>query len=148
VLGGVIRSLARTALGDEDLAHGDLEQALAAAAPHGLLQPFLARSDELGPQLAQHLRRGTAYPELVARLLDRAALPPDQHVVGRHEALTPRELTMLRYLSTPLSHGEIAAEQFVSVNTVKTHVAKIYRKLGVSGRREAVRRAEELGLLG
>jgi len=71
----------------------------------------------------------------------------DQHAQGRHQALTQRELTILRYLSTPLSHREIAAEQFVSVNTVKTHVAKVYRKLGVNGRREAVRQAQALGLL-
>lgn len=45
-----------------------------------------------------------------------------------------------------MPNSEIAAELFVSINTVKTHAASIYRKLGVTGRRDAVRRAEELGL--
>ena len=54
---------------------------------------------------------------------------------------------MLRFLPTMMSNGEIAAELFVSVNTVKTHLKSIYRKLDVPDRREAVRRARELELL-
>ena len=54
---------------------------------------------------------------------------------------------MLRYLPTMMSNHEIAAELFVSVNTVKTHLKTIYRKLDVADRREAVRRARELQLL-
>jgi LuxR family transcriptional regulator, maltose regulon positive regulatory protein len=46
-----------------------------------------------------------------------------------------------------MSNQEIAAELFVSVNTVKTHLKAIYRKLDVPDRREAVRRARELELL-
>jgi LuxR family maltose regulon positive regulatory protein len=47
-----------------------------------------------------------------------------------------------------MSNQEIAAELFVSVNTVKTHLKAIYRKLDVEDRRGAVRRARELSLLG
>jgi LuxR family maltose regulon positive regulatory protein len=46
-----------------------------------------------------------------------------------------------------LSASEIAAELYVSVNTVKTHVRSIYRKLDTNRRRDAVRRAKELQLL-
>ena len=63
------------------------------------------------------------------------------------EQLTERELTVLRYLQSILSNGEIAAELMLSVNTVKTHVRSIYRKLQTSRRRETVRRARELRLL-
>lgn len=63
------------------------------------------------------------------------------------ETLTEREQAILRYLATSLSIAEIADAEFVSVNTAKTHMAHIYRKLGVSGRRAAVRRAGELGLI-
>jgi LuxR family maltose regulon positive regulatory protein len=66
---------------------------------------------------------------------------------GRLEPLTERERTMLRYLASALSNAEIANELYVSVNTVKTHQRAVYRKLGVAGRREAVRRARALGLL-
>jgi len=68
-----------------------------------------------------------------------------------HELLDPlsaRETVVLRYLPTLLSNQEIAGELFVSVNTVKTHLKSIYRKLGVSDRREAVRLARELRLVG
>jgi len=63
------------------------------------------------------------------------------------ENLTERETIILRYLPTMLKAGEIAADLFVSVNTVKAHQQSIYRKLGVSSRREAVERARAGGLL-
>ena len=46
-----------------------------------------------------------------------------------------------------LSNAEIAAEMFVSPNTVKTHLKHVYRKLDVADRRQAVRRGRELRLL-
>ena len=63
------------------------------------------------------------------------------------EELSPRELTIVHYLQSPLSNAEIATELSLSVHTVKTHVRNIYRKLGVVGRRQAVRRARQLQLL-
>ena len=66
---------------------------------------------------------------------------------GPVEPLSERERIVLRYLSSMLSASEIAAELYVSVNTVKTHVRSIYRKLDTNRRRDAVRRAKELQLL-
>jgi LuxR family transcriptional regulator, maltose regulon positive regulatory protein len=63
------------------------------------------------------------------------------------EQLTSKELELLRLLPTPLSRREIGARLFVSLNTVKTHQRGLYRKLGVTGRAEAVRCARDLGLL-
>jgi LuxR family transcriptional regulator, maltose regulon positive regulatory protein len=54
---------------------------------------------------------------------------------------------VLRYLASSLSNAEIAAELYVSVNTVKSHQRTLYRKLAADGRRDAVRRARELHLL-
>src|SRR5262249_8225590 len=62
------------------------------------------------------------------------------------DALSARELAVLRYLPTMLTSQEIAGELFVSLNTVKSHLKNIYRKLDADGRRHAVRRARELGL--
>ena len=63
------------------------------------------------------------------------------------EALTEREHVVLRYLASTMSNAEIAAELYLSVNTVKTHQRMVYRKLGADGRRDAVRRAKQLRLL-
>jgi LuxR family maltose regulon positive regulatory protein len=63
------------------------------------------------------------------------------------EALSERELAVLRYLPSRLSNREIGDELYVSLNTVKSHLKTIYRKLDVERRDEAVRRARQLGLL-
>ncbi len=63
------------------------------------------------------------------------------------DPLTPRELTILRFLATTMSTAQIADELCLSVNTVKTHLAAIYRKLPASSRREAVLRARDLELI-
>jgi LuxR family maltose regulon positive regulatory protein len=61
--------------------------------------------------------------------------------------LTDRELTVLRLLPTRLSTTEIGHELHVSVNTVRSQVQAVYRKLEVTTRADAVARARELGLL-
>ena len=61
--------------------------------------------------------------------------------------LSERELAVLRLLASRLSQREIAAELYVSFNTVKTQTRSIFRKLGVASRAAAVDRARELGLL-
>lgn len=63
------------------------------------------------------------------------------------DALTDREMEVLRLLNTELSGPEIAQELYVSVNTVKTHTKRIYDKLGAHSRYEALERAQELGLI-
>jgi LuxR family maltose regulon positive regulatory protein len=65
---------------------------------------------------------------------------------GLVDELSSRELDVLRLLRTDLSGPDIARELLVSVNTFRTHTKNIYAKLGVNNRREATRRAAELGL--
>jgi LuxR family maltose regulon positive regulatory protein len=61
--------------------------------------------------------------------------------------LSQREIDVLRLLPSRLSQREIAAELYVSFNTIRTHTRVIFSKLGVSSRAEAVARARELGLI-
>jgi LuxR family maltose regulon positive regulatory protein len=63
--------------------------------------------------------------------------------VKRSDARHP----VLRYLGSRLTVTEIASELYVSVNTLKTHVKSVYRKLGVSSRREAIAEGRRLGLI-
>ena len=62
-------------------------------------------------------------------------------------ALTAAELRLLPLLATHLPIPEIAAELFVSPNTVRSQAMSVYRKLGSSSRSQAVARSRELGLL-
>jgi len=73
-----------------------------------------------------------------------ASAPGDLLVVER---LTDKELEVLGHLAELLTTEEIASTMFVSVNTIRTHVRSILRKLGVPRRNAAVRRARELDLL-
>ena len=83
--------------------------------------------------------------------LDDLVRPPSRlkhRVEAKHSSqLTPAELRVLQLLRTHLSITDIAKELVVSRNTVKSQVAAIYHKLGASGRRDAVHKADDLGLL-
>jgi LuxR family maltose regulon positive regulatory protein len=62
-------------------------------------------------------------------------------------ALTQCELAVLRFLPSHMTNKEIAEDLFLSVNTVKTHLRSVYRKLGVTTRREAINQATRQGLV-
>lgn len=61
--------------------------------------------------------------------------------------ISPREITVLEEIAAGRSNKQIAARLQVSPNTVKTHVARLFEKLGARRRTEALRKARELGLL-
>jgi DNA-binding CsgD family transcriptional regulator len=61
--------------------------------------------------------------------------------------ISPREMTILQEMATGLSNKEIAAHLNVSPNTVKTHVAKLFEKLGAKRRTEAINKARDLGIV-
>jgi DNA-binding CsgD family transcriptional regulator len=62
--------------------------------------------------------------------------------------ISPRELVVLKELAAGRSNKEIARRLEVSPNTVKTHLARLYEKLGAERRTDAVNRARELGIIG
>ncbi|MEV6413175.1 LuxR C-terminal-related transcriptional regulator [Kribbella sp. NPDC051718] len=90
----------------------------------------------------------TRHAALVADILDvvrtGTAAPPSLTPV---EALSPSELRVLRYLPTNLTRPEIAGELLISLNTVNTHIRRIYAKLGATDRSTAVERGRTLHLL-
>ncbi len=96
-------------------------------------------------------RHETAHAALLTAILDVLhGSPPaatEQSSSPPTEELSPGELRVLRYLPTNLSRPEIASELSVSVNTISTHLRRIYAKLQVRDRSSAVQRARELRLL-
>ncbi|MQY33732.1 HTH-type transcriptional regulator MalT [Streptomyces sp. RB17] len=126
-----------------------LAQALREARRERLRRPFL----EAGPRI-RHLLDTPPLQGLAAGWLTPgepaspggpgAAEDPSSPVV---EELSGREREVVGRLADLMSTEEIAADLYVSVNTVKTHLKSAYRKLGVNGRAEAVRRAREHGLI-
>jgi LuxR family maltose regulon positive regulatory protein len=146
---GLTEALAARQLAETRHCRDAMERVLRLAEPDGFRRVF--RRPGARELLLDHLDSGTAYWSMVADLLaatttaDPAALRDHEPRAG--EPLTDRELAVLRYLPSMLSNVEIATSLCLSVNTVKTHVRHIYRKLHATRRREAVRRARELHLL-
>jgi LuxR family maltose regulon positive regulatory protein len=107
--------------------------------------PFVDMRQACAGLLARHPEARAAWPE--------AAGPPTvestQTWAATHlvDPLTDRELAVLRRLASMMTTQEIAAELCVSINTVKTHIAAVYRKLPAEGRHDAVARARQLELL-
>jgi LuxR family maltose regulon positive regulatory protein len=146
----VVDALTLDAAADHAGAAAVLERALARAEPYGLRAALLAFGAPLLPLVRRQLRRGTAHAALardVAAALAGDGRPVALASAGAVEPLSPRERAVLRYLPTTLSNQGIAAELCVSVNTIKTHLKAIYRKLGVEDRQAAVTRARAQKLL-
>lgn len=113
-----------------------------------IILPFLRVRDEFDALLARHPDVAARWPgPLPGSAQGRPSVPAQGHAPGLADPLTQRELTVLRLLVTSMSIGEIADELCLSANTVKTHLAAIYRKLPASHRREAVLRARQLELI-
>ncbi len=135
--------------GRHDLARDAIASAVQLARPERLVRPFLL----VGPaQSAHYLKRLPASQTsdgfvgvLIEALSDQ--IPNQAEPDPLIDPLTERELAVLGLLPSMKTNAEIAAEFFVSPNTVKAHLQHIYRKLGVATRREAVRRGHDLGLI-
>lgn len=122
-----------------------LRAALLLAEREEFVQPF-RRAGRYVLQLVRQLPDG--FEDFRGVILARGGMSaPSVSTVGLTEPLTARELELLAYLPSRLTNAELAERCFVSLNTVKTHMAHIYRKLGASGRDAAIVRARELGLL-
>ncbi|MCW2933356.1 MAG: LuxR family transcriptional regulator [Actinomycetia bacterium] len=145
----LLDALACADLGDRRAARQALEQALSLAEPDRLILPFAITGG--WKLLADLPPQGTSHAALVADILDavRDGAPATATTPAPvlAEALSPSELRVLRYLPTNLTRPEIAGELSVSVNTVSTHIRKIYAKLGATDRSTAVQRGRELRLL-
>jgi LuxR family maltose regulon positive regulatory protein len=163
----VLSALARAALGERRAARRALLRALALARPAGYVRLFLGEGAPLAALLTESVeRRAQSDPIRIyaERLLSAfpaeqlGAMPhtPDAPPVLRStlersnalvEALSPQEQRILTLLASGHSNPQMAQALVVSVNTIKTHVKSIYRKLNVSNRVEACNIGRRLNLL-
>jgi len=150
----VLQASAYHAHGNLPAALMALQHALALAEPEGYVRMFL---DE-GPGMMQLLReaaRRKITPDYTNRLLaafeaenwkseNKSPLPPTQPLI---EPLSQRELKILHLIALGLSNREIGERLFLALDTVKGHNRRIFDKLQVQSRTEAIARARDLGLL-
>jgi LuxR family maltose regulon positive regulatory protein len=141
---------ARLSYTNGDCARGrrSLASALRLAECEQLRLPFVAERNWLGPVLRRDPELAETHRRLLAPALGHQQLPaPVRAPVLVVEPLTEREREVLVHVSDMLNTAEIASEMYISVNTVKTHLKNIYRKLAAAHRSEAVHRARELQLI-
>jgi LuxR family maltose regulon positive regulatory protein len=137
------------ARGNETKAVDSLEYALRLAAPERLRRPFGEAPADIRRLLRTRRNIAQRHGWLDASA-ERTEAPPrtgDVPTEAMPELLTEKEREVLRHLSKLLTTEEIAGAMTVSTNTVRTHVRNILRKLGVSRRNQAIRRARELRIL-
>ena len=149
----VLVALAHQQAGDLEGALQTLGEVLSLAEPEGYQRTFVDEGEPMARLLYQAAARGIspAYAgQLLAALANAipAATPArPAHMADLVEALSERELEVLRLIAEGLSNGEIAARLYISLSTVKGHAANIFGKLGVKNRTQAVARGRTLGLL-
>jgi LuxR family transcriptional regulator, maltose regulon positive regulatory protein len=117
-----------------------LEEALSLARPEGYVRVLL---DNAGPLLGLIAQ----LPGAPQSLRERFPTAPAGEVAGLVEILTSREMDVLHLLADNRTNQEIAAQLFLSGETVKVHLKHIFQKLGVNDRRQAVRQARDLNLI-
>jgi LuxR family transcriptional regulator, maltose regulon positive regulatory protein len=138
--------------GDRTRGRRSLACALRLAEREQLRLPFVIERGWIWPELRRDPDLARAHRSLLGPTLRRDQLPPppgspDQAPDLAAGPLSEREQEVLRHVSGLLSSAEIASEMHISVNTVKTHLHHIYRKLAATHRGEAVRRARQLELI-
>ena len=143
-------SVACRRLGQAEQGAEHLTRALALAEPHGAYRVFLDGGPAARSALTVLIRPASPGAAVAARILQRFDTCParqaDQPDIAS-ASLTGSELAVLRFLPSHMTNQEIAEALFLSINTVKTHLRSVYRKLGVTARRQAISRGRHLGLL-
>jgi LuxR family maltose regulon positive regulatory protein len=156
----VLKALANELLGERALALESLGQATFLGEPGRFNRTFMSEGPviaELMETLVDAVRCGrgpmeAGSPSYLTYLLGEMRVRPEtasarSAAAGLVESLTARELEILRLIAAGMRNQEIADRLFISLHTVKRHIANAYGKLGVTHRTEAVARANELKLV-
>ncbi len=146
----ILLALAHQAQGDTTTALIHLEHALAYAKPEGYVRIFVDEGSQMATLLKNVAGRGIErdYTQKILSafesFIQEDCSKPNQSLV---EPLSNRELEVLQLITLGLTNREISERLFLALDTVKGHNRRVFGKLGVKNRIEAVTRARELGLL-
>ena len=158
----VLQVIAFHALGERDTAAQLLNETLSLAEPNGFVRTFVDEGEPMQMAISDFrlsIREQTQgrnhkllgyVDRLLAAFAQPAAIPQSKIAIPASrmpEQLTQRELEVLHLISQGLSNCQIGERLFVALDTVKGHNRKIFEKLQVQRRTEAIARARELGLL-
>jgi LuxR family maltose regulon positive regulatory protein len=138
--------------GDQPRGRRSLASALQLAEPEQFRLPFVLERAWILLVLRHDSELAGAYRRLFAPSQSHRQFPaprdgPKQTTMQVVEPLSEREREVLRHVSGMLSSAEIATEMYISINTVKSHLKSINRKLAAASSRQAVRRARQLQLI-
>ena len=152
--GMVLQAIAYHANGDQEKARETLNEALALAEPEGFIRLFLDEGPQMAELLsaaaAQGIRLGYVNKLLAAFETEPKLGQPSAPVADSSsliDPLSPRELEVLGLIAQGLSNQEICERLFLALDTVKGHNRRIFDKLQVQRRTEAIVRARKLGLI-
>lgn len=138
---GDIESIVITVFGDEQ----HMMAAIEAGASGYLLKN--SEIEAIGDSILEMLEGGSPMSPSIARALIKRFQPHSAPPQPLEHDLTERELEVLGLIARGLNYNEISAALTISYHTVATHVKRIYRKLQVNSRSEAVYEAEQMGLI-
>ena len=127
----------------------ELDKGIKLGEQGGFLGLFLECGVDLKNILIQYEKKmgKTAYLGRLLSSFESEPTRPLKKTKPFDEEISDREMDVLRYLISNLTTPEIAEEMSISINTVRTHIKKIYQKLSVHKRSEAVNRAKELNII-
>ncbi|HVN56168.1 MAG TPA: LuxR C-terminal-related transcriptional regulator [Anaerolineaceae bacterium] len=151
------KSLLLWATGQKEEALTAIQEALELGSARGFIRPFLTPGGEVRELLLELRSRGrsSAFQEKLMDLLSPAVEPQPSTTqmavqprqTSGPDALTGREVEVLRLVAIGLSNGQIAERLVLSEGTVKRHLHNIFSKLDAISRAQAIHRAREMGLL-
>lgn len=152
----LLKAVAMEGLQRNDEATALVGKAIEMAAPQRIVRPFVLEGEPMAKiveRVVQEGRISSSVPPLFIRTVSAAcgvhhspAVPEPTGVPG-HWDLTDRETEILKLIAQGFSNQKIADRLYLSINTIKTHTANLYDKLGVRSRTEAIARASEAGAL-
>jgi LuxR family transcriptional regulator, maltose regulon positive regulatory protein len=141
-------------MGDLKEARRVMEEAVRFAETEGYVRVFVNRSPIISPILVDMAgrrpkRAESSYLSVIAKAcgVDESESPYKDEG-KRGNTLTSREVEILRLIAGGCRNKEIAEKAHISLDTVRTHTSHIFQKLEVETRVQAIRKAEELGIIG